>query len=170
LSIPVAVPKAIAYHEAFYSDALDLHPLGHLQRNHNKDAFDPPPPTPGPNYLVEATRWRGTGPTTAVDVVMPEGSTVVSPIDGTVVLVKRYKLYGKYPDMQVEIRSATHPDLRVVIIHLDEVTVRRGDEVSARLSPIGKPRVFPFHSEVNDYVPGGDPHVHIEVKNDSKNA
>ncbi|MEX0992022.1 MAG: M23 family metallopeptidase [Actinomycetota bacterium] len=168
LMVPVLEPTAVAFHQAYYGDALDMHPLGSVERNANRTEFQAPSPTPGPTYIVQSSRGRGTGPTTAVDIVIPKQSMVTAPVDGTIVAAKRYKLYGQYPDWRVEIRPTDRPDLRVIIIHLDEVQVRRGDEVSATLSPIGRPRVLPFHSAVNDYVPGGDPHVHIEVKNQAK--
>ncbi len=168
LMLPMQDPTAVAYHQAYYGDAFGMHPLGNIERNANKAQFDAPQETSGPVYIVQSSRGRGTGPTTAVDIVMPRQAAVMAPIDGTVVVAKRYKLYGQYPDWRVEIRPTDRPDLRVIIIHLDEVQVRRGDEVSATLSPIGKPRVLPFHSAVNDYVPGGDPHVHIEVKEEAK--
>jgi hypothetical protein len=94
----------------------------------------------------------------------PAQTDVYAPIDGTVVQAKRYKLYGQYPDMIVRIKPDVDPNSQVVMIHLTNVQVHKGDEVHATLSVIGQPRTFPFHSEVNDYVPGGDPHVHIEVK------
>jgi hypothetical protein len=167
LFVPTGRAKAIAYHEASYDDAMEMHPLGKLTKNFSRWAFDPPPDSTGPDYLVEASRGRGTGPTTAADIVMARGSTVLAPIDGVVRQAKPYKLYGQYPDWRVEIEPTGHPELRVVMIHLDDVEVRRGDSVSATISPIGTPRVFPFHSAVNDYVPGGDPHVHLETKNDT---
>lgn len=155
---------AIAFHEASYDDAMEMRPIGRLRENAAKGLFDPPPTAPGPGYLVQGSRGRATGSTSAVDVMMPRSSAVLSPVDGIVRSAKRYKLYGKYPDWRVEIEPAGYPDLRVVVIHLDRVGVRRGDPVSATLSAIGAPRVLPFHSVVNDYVPGGDPHVHLEIK------
>ena len=162
--VPTQHLVALAYHEASYDDAMEMHPVGKMSSNANKTKFHAPPESPGPSYLVQASRGRGTGATTAVDVLMPRTAAAVAPVDGIVRAAKRYRLYGQYPDWRVEIEPSGHPALRVVMIHLDGVKVRRGDTVSATLSAIGTPRVFPFHSAVNDYVPGGDPHVHLEVK------
>jgi murein DD-endopeptidase MepM/ murein hydrolase activator NlpD len=164
LTLPVKDPEVVAYHQAYYSDAQSMRPIGHLTKNFYKSAFSPPPEQPGPDYLIQSPRGRGTGPTTAVDIMAPARTDVYAPIDGTVVQAKRYKLYGQYPDMIVRIRPDVDPNSQVVMIHLTNVQVHKGDEVHATLSVIGQPRTFPFHSEVNDYVPGGDPHVHIEVK------
>jgi hypothetical protein len=44
------------------------------------------------------------------------------------------------------------------------VGVRRGEPVFGTVSVLGYPRGFPFRSQVEDYPQGGDPHVHIEIK------
>ena len=156
LYLPAADPRLIGYHEASYPDAATLTPIGRLQKNANR--------TKGPRYTVMASRGRPTPATSAVDVVLPSSTRVLAPVSGVVVQVKPYKLYGKYPDERVEISVDGHPDVHVVMIHLTHVRVVRGDRVSATLSVIGEPRVFPFRSETDDYVRGGDPHVHIEIK------
>lgn len=164
LMLPAKSPVLVAYHEASYGYALELTPHGTLDRDFNRTKFDKPVPTPGPRYVIEASRGRRTPATSAVDVVMKRGTEVTSPVTGTVVKAHPYKLYGRYRDWYVAIAPEGYTDVQVVMIHLDHVRVRRGDEVSATLSAIGEPRVFPFRSEVNYYVAGGDPHVHIEVK------
>ncbi|MDP9242475.1 MAG: M23 family metallopeptidase [Actinomycetota bacterium] len=170
LYLPAAEPELVAYHEASYSDAATLQPIGRLQRNANRTKFDPPPNEDGPRYTVMSSRGRPTPATSAVDVVMAPGTHVRSPVSGVVVQVKPYRLYGRYEDERVEISVDGHPDVHVVMIHLAHVRIRRGDEVSATLSVIGVPRVFPFLSQVDDYVSGGDPHVHIEIKKPSSTA
>jgi hypothetical protein len=170
LFLPGQDPRLIAYHEASYDDAATLRPIGRLHRNASRTKFDPPPDEDGPPYTVMSSRGRGTPATSAVDVVMRPGTRVRSPVSGVVVQVKPYRLYGKYPDERVEISVDGHADVHVVMIHLAHVRIRRGDEVSATLSVIGVPRVFPFLSQVDDYVSGGDPHVHIEIKKPSSTA
>ena len=164
LYLPAPDPPLIGYHEASYSDAATLTPIGRLQKNANRTKFRPPKDERGPRYTVMSSRGRPTPATSAVDVVLPPSSRVRAPVSGVVVQVKPYKLYGKYPDERVEISVDGHPDVHVVMIHLTHVRVARGDRVSATLSVIGEPRVFPFRSETDDYVRGGDPHVHIEIK------
>ena len=170
LSLPTDDPKLVAFHEASYHDAAELTPIGRLQRNANRSKYSPPKDEDGPRYVVMSSRGRPTPATSAVDVVMPAGTHVRSPVSGVVVQVKPYRLYGKYQDMRVEISVDGHPDVHVVMIHLTHVRVRRGDDVSATLSVIGAPRVFPFRSQVDDYVRGGDPHVHIEIKKPASTA
>ena len=164
LYLPAPDPRLIGYHEASYPDAATLTPIGRLQKNANRTKFRPPKDEKGPRYTVMSSRGRPTPATSAVDVVLSPSTRVRAPVSGVVVQVKPYKLYGKYPDERVEISVDGHPDVHVVMIHLTRVRVARGDRVSATLSVIGAPRVFPFRSETDDYVRGGDPHVHIEIK------
>ena len=56
--------------------------------------------------------------TSAADIVLPRGETVLAPVNGTVTRVKRYRLYSSYPDVRVELRPEGVPDRRVVMIHL----------------------------------------------------
>jgi hypothetical protein len=170
LYLPADDPRLIGYHEASYPDAAELAPVGRLQRNANRTKFRPPNDEKGPRYTVMASRGRSTPATSAVDVVMAPSTDVRSPVSGVVVQAKEYKLYGAYRDDRVEISVDGHPDVHVVMIHLTHVRVTRGDRVSATLSVIGAPRVFPFRSETDDYVRGGDPHVHIEIKKPASTA
>ena len=170
LYLPAPDPILVAYHEASYHTAAAMTPLGTLRRNANRTKFEAPERTPGPDFIVMSSRGRPTPATSAADVVLPRRTRLHSPVTGRVVKAKRYRLYGAYRDWRVEIAVAGHPGVRVVLIHLDGVRVRRGDGVSATLSVIGRPRVLPFGSQVDDYENGGDPHVHIEIKKPPQKA
>jgi hypothetical protein len=80
-----------------------------------------------------------------------------------VIEVEEYHLYCRYPDYRIRIRPSGETGLSVVMIHIRSLQVQPGDPVFATLSVIGFPRVFPFRSQVDDYVRGGNPHVHIEI-------
>jgi hypothetical protein len=82
--------------------------------------------------------------------------------------VKGYRLYWRYPDVRVEIRPEGVPDRRVVLIHLARVRLRPGDRVQASVTRIGEVRRFRFESQVDRYVRGRHPHVHMEVKDPAK--
>lgn len=170
LTLPTPHPVAVAFHQASFPEARALEPIGHLERNANRTMFEAPPDAPGPAYTVMSARGRGTPATSSVDVVVRLGTPIRSPVTGHVVRAERYRLYGRYQDWRVEIVPEGHPDLRVVLIHLARVPVRRGDPVSVTLSVIGYARELPFRSQVDDYVSGGDPHVHIEVKEPARPA
>lgn len=156
---------AVAFHEASMSDAVTLRPTGVCVVCRNRAKFDPPPAEdPDLEYLVLDPRGRPEEATSAVDLVMPRGTVVLSPVTGTVVSVKRYRLYYQYPDVRVEIRPEGVPDRRVVVIHLEQVSLRKGQEVETSVTPLGTVRRFPFESQVDRYIKGTYPHVHLEVK------
>jgi hypothetical protein len=163
LYLPVARPVGVYYHEASFDDALALRPLGHLVRNANHWGFQRLPATPGPGYTVMSSRGRGTPATSAADVVVRPATAVRSPVTGRVISVRPYHLYCARRDLAVRIRPDGAGPLSVVMIHLRNVRVAPGDRVFATLSVIGFARQFPFRSQVDDYVRGGNPHVHIEI-------
>jgi hypothetical protein len=159
---------AIAFHEASYRDATALRPWGECVVCRNRTKFTPPPSRGDLSYLVTDTRGRRTPATSAADIVLPRGQAVLAPVSGRVTAVKRYRLYYRYPDVRVEIRPAAVPERRVVLIHLAGVRLAKGDAVEASVTKIGAVRRFPFESQVDRYVGGRYPHVHLEVKNPAR--
>lgn len=156
----------IGYHEASMPSAVALHPHGHGLANENQTKFTLPPDGEGPGYLVLSSRGRRQAATSAVDLVMHDDATVVSPVDGTVVGVEPYALYGRHPDTRIEIAPKADPDLRVVLIHVRDVRVHVGDELEAGVTPLAAgPNRFDFASHIDRYFPKDRwPHVHLEVK------
>jgi hypothetical protein len=156
---------AVAFHEASYGDAVPMRPLGECRLCRNRTKFRPPPPEdPDLEYIVTDSRGRNTAATSAVDLVLDRGSEVFAPVDGVVTRVRRYRLYSRYPDIRVEIRPRGVPGWRVVMLHLARVGLHRGDPVVASETRVGFVRRFPFRSQVDRYVRGRYPHVHLEVK------
>jgi hypothetical protein len=164
LYVPVKHLLLIGYHEASLPGALAFRPIGHCARDYNRTRFTCPPPARGPPFLIMSSRGRIDPPTSAVDVAMRPGAIVLSPVTGVVLSVESYRLYGTYPDVEITLGADGSPGLRVLLIHIQRVKVSRGDLVVAGRTPLGRPRRFPFGSQVNDYVGMGIPHVHIEVK------
>ncbi|HYH28081.1 MAG TPA: hypothetical protein VEA19_04785 [Actinomycetota bacterium] len=155
---------AVAFHEASRKRAMAMTPHGVCVVCRNRGKFRPPP---GGSrelpYLVLDSRGRRFAATSAVDLVLPEGSVVRAPVSGVVTGYKRYRLYDRYPDARVAIRPDGHPDREVVMIHLAGVRLQRGQRVEASVTEIGSVRRFPFESHVERYA-GRHPHVHLEVK------
>jgi hypothetical protein len=165
LRLPSEALVAVAFHEASYEDSVRLRPLGVCRVCRNRWKFSPPPPMDRDlRYIVMDTRGRSQPATSAVDVVVRRNSEIVSPVDGVVRRVKRYRLYGRYRDLRVEIRPEGVRRRRVVMLHLGHVRLRRGDRVEASVTRIGLARRLPFESQVDRYVAGRYPHVHLEVK------
>lgn len=169
LHLPTRRPVIVGFHEASTSSALEMLPTGRLEENENTTKFEPPDEVEsGTRYLVMSSRGRPLAATSAVDVVMQVDDPVLSPVSGTVTDVRSYRLYGSHEDHRIEIRPRDRPELRIVLIHLDDVEVEEGDEVRAGDSVLaGTARPFPFSSQVDRYTePQRRPHVHIEVKVD----
>ena len=170
LRMPSPDAVAVAFHEASYDDATGLRPVGVCALCRNRWKFRPPPPQREDlAYIVTDTRGRSTPATSAVDVVLPAGTVLLSPVTGTVTSVRHYRLYTRYPDVRIEVRPDAAPDRRMVMLHLAGVRVAVGERVEASVTPVGVPRGFRFESQVDRYVPGGHPHVHIEVKDPAAN-
>jgi murein DD-endopeptidase MepM/ murein hydrolase activator NlpD len=162
--VPTHRLLGIGYHEAATGGALPLTPLGRCVSNDNKARIRTPKASAGPEYVILKSRHRAERPTTAADIAMPKGATVLAPISGRVVQVAAYRLYKYWLDYRVVIRPSGGSRLRVVMIHLTDIRIHKGQLVVAAVTPIGHPRVFPFKSDINDYVGAGVPHVHLEVK------
>jgi hypothetical protein len=157
---------AVTYHESLFGSAAALHPLGHVVRNANPDKFDPPPPTPGPDYIVMDSRGRPTPATSAADLVMEATTPVRSPVTGRVMSVTSYLLYCDTPDVRVMIRPETDRTRSVLVVHVTAVHVETGDRVVAGRTVLGRPRPLPYHDQTDDYVAGHRPHVHVEIERD----
>ncbi|MFT5223634.1 MAG: hypothetical protein ACI867_001956 [Glaciecola sp.] len=115
----------------------------------------------GRHGFTMASRRRGTAKTSAVDVAMPRDTAVLSPVDGRVVEVRNYALYGNYRDSLVRIRQGNHD---VVVLHLQGVKVHAGQRVEGGVTEIAEgPRVFPFKSQVEKFA-GHHPHVDVTVR------
>jgi hypothetical protein len=167
LHLPSPTPVVVGFHEAATTAALGLHPVGTLTEDRNTTRTDLPADVPdGTPYLVLSSRGRAAAPTSAMDVVLEPGDPVLSPVTGTVVDVRGYLLYGAHTDLRVEVVPDERPDLRLVLIHLDEVTVEIGDRVLAGATPLaGTARSFPFGSHIDrETEPDRYPHVHLELK------
>jgi hypothetical protein len=111
-----------------------------------------------------SSRGRPHPATSAADIAMLPNAAVLAPVTGTVKSVKTYRLYGTYVDLRLAITPTGHLRLRVVMIHVRAVLVHPGDLVYAGVTRVASVRVFPFSSQVNDYIGPAIPHVHIEVK------
>jgi hypothetical protein len=164
LFLPAVHVVCVCYHEASYDHAMALQPLGRLERDYNRTKFPRDTPhTAGPSYVIMSSRGRSTPATSAVDVVLPAATPFLAPVDGVVMRVRTYRLYGHYQDVELSIRPENDPAFRVVMIHLQRVRVRPGDSVVQGVTPLGEPRVFPFSSQSAYYVGARHPHVHLEI-------
>ena len=115
--------------------------------------------------------WRAADTTdmdTSIDVGALPGTIVRSPVTGTVVLLKDYKLYGQVDDIEIHIQPDGHPDLDVVLIHTTDPLVKASDRVQAGVTEIS--HVRDIAKDLTDvqlafYTPDGDAgnHTHVQV-------
>ena len=137
LHLPVRVKSLteVGFHQASYAYALPMKttlPDAKLSQasNHRGTRRKVATQTTGPDAVLVGKvlrmwRPRPGKPDTAVDVGAKPGTAVFAPVTGTVVKVKKYKLYGKWDDYEIHIQPDGYPDLDVVMIHVDGRRRRR---------------------------------------------
>jgi hypothetical protein len=145
---PVAAAEVVGFHESGHDGSVQQHVR----------------PTGVPTMTLPS-RHRGNASRSAADVVVPPGTQVRAPVSGVVRSAKAYVLYCRYTDHEIVIEPDARPGWLVVVLHVDGVSVRPGDRVTAGITPIApKARQLPFASQVDRYTARPAwPHVHVEV-------
>ncbi len=118
--------------------------------------------------VVLPSRSRPSAPMTAIDLAVHPDATVVSPVNGVVVDVAPFQLYGG-TDHKVRIRPDGNAAAEVSLIHLEDPLVQAGQRVEAGVTPIAaSPRQLDFDSQVDRFTEAQrgvrTPHVHIEMR------
>jgi murein DD-endopeptidase MepM/ murein hydrolase activator NlpD len=179
LRLPIAVDSLseIGFHQASYAYALRMKtrlPDADLEKARVKRGTGraaQSTPTDSDAWLdgkvLRMWRSRPGKPDTAVDVGAKPGTTILSPVDGTVVKVKSYKLYGRYPDYEIHIQPEGWPSIDLVMIHATDVQVVPGDKVEAGITKIAAVRKLSdkIHDQLADYTKDGGNHVHMQLNN-----
>lgn len=172
LLVPSMETAVVGFHEAAMPGALEMASVAPLAANHNPRPMPTIEETQAEQVapvMVLPTRARGQPPSTAVDIAVPAGEEILAPLGGTVTAVLPYELYGSHPDVRIEIQPTGRPDLRVILIHVDDVSVEVGDELRAGETRVaGTALHLPFESQIDRFaeeeVGRALPHVHIEVR------
>ncbi len=117
--------------------------------------------------VIRMWRDRPGKPDTAADVGARPGSLVVSPVTGTVVKIKSYKLYGKWADYELHIVPDGYPSIDIVMIHIASPKVKVGQRAIAGITQVGTVRKLSdkVTDQLAQYVKGGGDHVHLQVNN-----
>ena len=181
LRLPVAVDELteVGFHQASYDYALPLStplPDASLSKAKKRKGTgrDISKQEAGEDAVLTGKvlrmwRTRPGKPNTAVDVGAKPGSVVFAPVTGTVVLVKKYKLYDRYTDFQIHIIPDGRTSVDCVLIHIDRPLVKAGDRVFAGLTHMAEVRRFSdkMNMQLGHYTKGGGDHVHVQL-NDVK--
>ncbi len=177
LHLPVPADKLteVAFHQASYSYAQHLVtrlPTVPMEAAKNKRGTGRTSATSIANEqgwlggsVLRLWRNRPGRPDSAADVGAPAGSPVLAPVTGEVLLVRAYKLYGKYPDFQIHIRPSGHDDLDAVLIHVTDPLVARGDQVLGGVTQVGSVRNLSskMRLQLTEYVSGAGDHTHVQL-------
>lgn len=113
--------------------------------------------------------WRSNRPgepDTAADVGANPGTPVYSPVDGTIVEVKPYKLYNKYDDFEIHIQPTGRDTIQVVMIHIADPVIKAGDALVGGVTRIGSVRKMSdkiTNLQLREYTGNGGDHVHLQV-------
>jgi hypothetical protein len=109
--------------------------------------------------------------TTSVLVGAPVGSPVMAPISGAVVAVKEYMLYGKYPDVQIDLRPEQMSGATLSLLFIQDPVVSIGDIVTAGKTQLGNVRACPEDLGANlaVYTHEAGAHVYMQVTEEPVN-
>ncbi len=155
---------------ARFAEVTLVHPSNRVERvgfhESNHDGARQLEPAPSAVHpLVLESRDRGTGSSTAADVVVEPGTEIRAPVTGTVLRAGGYILYCEHDDDFVVIEPDARPGWEVKVLHISGVMVAAGDRVEAgvtALAPSATP--LPFDSQVDEFTAEPSwPHVHLEV-------
>jgi hypothetical protein len=108
---------------------------------------------------------------TSILVGARAGSPVTAPISGSIVAVKEYMLYGKYPDVQIDIRPEQMSGVTLSLLFIDEPVISIGDIVTAGKTQLGKVRACPedLAKNLTVYTHEAGAHVYMQVTEEPVN-
>jgi len=179
IRLPVSVKDLteVGFHQAAYPYARHMRtPLEEADNSDTKDAHgtgrDASKQPTGADAVLEGKfirMWRARPgePDTATDVGALPGSDVYAPVSGTIVKIKRYKLYGKWDDYEIHIQPKGWADLDLVMIHVTDLSAGVGDQVVGGVTRIAAIRKLStkVHHQLRDYTGDGGDHTHLQVNN-----
>jgi len=190
LPVPAASVTAMAFHQSSYADTVVMKPLvaiadpAVLRRAATKARAAV---KAGRKVTICATPesgaedaegvwtgsalqlWRNTRGgkmDSAVDCGAAPGTPVLSPVDGTVMEIRPYKLYGKYDDFEIHIKPDAWNDLDVIILHVTDPAITVGTRVVGGVTQVASVRSLSkivSGLQLRNYVLDGGNHTHLQV-------
>lgn len=103
---------------------------------------------------------------TAVDCGAEPGTPVFSLVDGTVMQVRPYMLYGKYSDYEIDIKPDGWSDVYAVVLHVTDPAVTEGQHVLGgvtKLAEVRKLSSVVSGLQLRTYSADGGNHTHVQL-------
>ncbi|HEB13025.1 MAG TPA: hypothetical protein ENI11_05070 [Actinobacteria bacterium] len=113
--------------------------------------------------FVMPSRGRGSALDSSVDIALVAGTKINSIVDGEVLSVTPYMLYGKREDIRIEIKPDGQPGLKVCVIHIEQPLVQPGQKVEAGKTPLATVRPLGINSQINQFLTNATDHLHIQI-------
>jgi len=166
--LPVArgVTTAIAYHPVDNANAVSFTPVGDRLGGGDlgQQLADIFAGGGGVQYYLMSGGGASSS-TAGLDVGAVPGSPVVCPVDGKVTAIKRYRILGRYPDVEVDILLADDPSLLLTVTHIAQPKVEIGEVLAAGTSVLGSLRGFPasLDQALSQYTSDTGDHLQMVV-------
>lgn len=167
LLLPVAAADAtiIAYQPVSDTRAVALKPIGEMANANALVRFFRGLFTGDPSIRYYEIPGADNEPTTSVLVGAQPDTPVTSPVSGVVVRVREYLLFGKYEDVQIDIRPEEMGGTIVTLVFINDPAVTIGERVEAGKTLLGKVRACPeeIGKTLSAYTHDSGSHVHLQV-------
>ena len=143
--MPVAAQDAtiIAYQPVTDAQAVQFTPIGEQVNSNGLVRFFRGIFSGQPSIRYYLLPGEGRGETGCILVGAAAGSAVKAPVSGTVTAVKQYSLFGKYDDVEIDIRPEEMPGVTLTILLIADPAVSMGEVVTAGKTSIGTVREVP---------------------------
>ncbi|MCZ7664255.1 MAG: M23 family metallopeptidase [Thermoleophilia bacterium] len=172
LSLPVLAGDAtiIAYHPLGDERTVALTPIGSqinggvVSRSIGR-VFSGESST---RYYILKGSGRSAADTASVDVGAPADAPITSPVSGVVTGVKEYRLYGKYDDIQIDIRPKGISGVTLSLLFVKDPVVTIGQTLDEGKTQLGKVRAAQgdLGERLATLTHDSGSHVHIQVTRD----
>lgn len=167
LILPIAAGDAtiIAYRPTSDERAVALTPIGEKANSNSVVRFFRNIFSGEPLVRYYVLEGEGGPATSSVLIGAPAGTPITAPVSGVVTGVKEYKLYGKYDDVQIDIRPEELSGDTISLIFVSDPVVTIGEVVSAGKTQLGIVRECPpeLGASLAQYTHDSGSHVHMMV-------
>jgi hypothetical protein len=190
LPVPARAVTAVAFHQSSYTETVPMTALvpfvspsgarkavdaARTARNAGQEATIAA--TPPERESDDAGVWTGSmlelwrsgsggRQDTAVDCGASPGTPVFSPVDGTVMEIRPYKLYGRVDDFEIHIKPDAWNDLDLIVLHVTDPALAVGTRVTAGVTRIASVRRLVGRVsglQLRTYTLDGGNHTHFQL-------